>query len=204
MKKYELMALSYAPDALEPVISKETIGFHHGKHLQAYVDNLNGLVSPPNPSPKGEGSLGELEMLKELVLHSEGAVFNNAGQILNHEMYFAQFKPAGEAAQGPEGALAAQIEKQWGSVEAFKAEFEAKGVGLFGSGWVWLSADADGNLVITQEQGASNPVQKGLKPLLTFDVWEHAYYLDYQNRRAAHLAALWQIVDWKVIAARYE
>ena len=204
MKKYELMALPYAPDALEPVISKETIGFHHSKHLQAYVDNLNGLASPPNPSPLGEGSLGELEMLKELVLHSEGAVFNNAGQILNHELYFLQFKPVGEAVQGPEGALAAQIEKQWGSVEAFKAEFEAKGVGLFGSGWVWLSADKDGNLVITQEQGASNPVVKGLKPLLTFDVWEHAYYLDYQNRRAAHLSALWQIVDWKVIEKRYE
>ena len=204
MGKFELMALPYAPEALEPVISKETIGFHHGKHLQAYVDNLNGLASPPNPSPKGEGSLGELEMLKELVLHSEGAVFNNAGQILNHEMYFMQFKPIGEAVQGPQGALAAQIEKQWGSVEAFKAEFEAKGVGLFGSGWVWLSADADGNLVITQEQGASNPVVKGLKPLLTFDVWEHAYYLDYQNRRAAHLAALWQIVDWRVIEKRYD
>ena len=204
MKKYELMALPYAPDALEPVISKETIGFHHGKHLQAYVDNLNGLTSPPNPSPIGEGSLGELERLKELVLHSEGAVFNNAGQILNHELYFMQFKPIGEAAHVPKGALDAQIEKQWGSVEAFKAEFEAKGVGLFGSGWVWLSADADGNLVITQEQGASNPVVKGLKPLLTFDVWEHAYYLDYQNRRAAHLAALWQIVDWKVIEKRYD
>ena len=204
MNKFELMALPYAPDALEPVISKETIGFHHGKHLQAYVDNLNGLASPPNPSPIGEGSLGELEMLKELVLHSEGAVFNNAGQILNHELYFLQFKPVGEAVQGPEGALAAQIEKQWGSVEAFKAEFEAKGVGLFGSGWVWLSADANGSLVITQEQGASNPVVKGLKPLLTFDVWEHAYYLDYQNRRAAHLSALWQIVDWRVIEKRYD
>ena len=119
-------------------------------------------------------------------------------------MYFTQFKPVGEAAQVPEGALAAQIEKQWGSVDAFKTEFEAKGVGLFGSGWVWLSADADGNLVITQEQGASNPVVKGLKPLLTFDVWEHAYYLDYQNRRAAHLAALWQIIDWKVIEKRYK
>ena len=204
MKKYELMALPYAPEALEPVISKETIGFHHGKHLQAYVDNLNGLASPPNPSPIGEGSLGELEMLKELVLHSEGAVFNNAGQILNHELYFAQFKPVGEAAHVPEGSLAAQIEKQWGGVDAFKAEFEAKGVGLFGSGWVWLSADADGSLVITQDQGASNPVVKGLKPLLTFDVWEHAYYLDYQNRRAAHLAALWQIVDWRVIEKRFE
>ena len=204
MKKFELMALPYAPEALEPVISKETIGFHHGKHLQAYVDNLNKLASPPDPSPIGEGSHGELEVLKELVLHSEGALFNNAGQILNHELYFLQFKPANEAAQGPKGALAAQIEKQWGSVEAFKAEFEAKGVGLFGSGWVWLSADADGNLVITQEQGASNPVVKGLKPLLTFDVWEHAYYLDYQNRRAAHLAALWQIIDWEVIEKRYK
>ena len=158
-----------------------------------YVDNLNKLASPPSPSPIGEGSLGELEVLEEIVRKAPaGAVFNNAGQILNHELYFLQFKPVGEAAQGPEGALAAQIVNQWGSVEAFKAEFEAKGVGLFGSGWVWLSADADGNLVITQEQGAS------------FDVWEHAYYLDYQNRRAAHLAALWQIVDWKVIEKRYE
>ena len=205
MKKFELMALPYAPEALEPVISRETIGFHHGKHLQAYVDNLNKLASPPSPSPIGEGSLGELEVLEEIVRKAPaGAVFNNAGQILNHEMYFLQFKPVGEAAQGPKGALAAQIEKQWGSFKAFKAEFEAKGVGLFGSGWVWLSADADGNLVITQETNAANPVQKGLKPLLTFDVWEHAYYLDYQNRRAAHLAALWQIVDWKVIEKRYE
>ena len=192
---FTLIALPYAPEALEPVISRETIAFHHGKHLQAYVDNLNKLL----PGSEYEGMA-----LEEIIRKAPaGAVFNNAGQILNHEMYFMQFKPASEAVQGPEGALAAQIEKQWGSVEAFKAEFEAKGVGLFGSGWVWLSADADGNLVITQEANAANPVQKGLKPLLTFDVWEHAYYLDYQNRRAAHLAALWQIVDWKVIAARY-
>ena len=143
-------------------------------------------------------------------------------------MYFTQFKPAENVTQGkgygflrPDGgkpaeleqatfgresglSVTSQIEKQWGSVEAFKAEFEAKGVGLFGSGWVWLSADADGTLVITQEANAANPVQKGLKPLLTFDVWEHAYYLDYQNRRAAHLTALWQIVDWKVIEKRYD
>ena len=201
---FTLIELPYAMEALEPVISAQTLSFHHGKHLQAYVDNLNKLASPPNPSPKGEGSNGELEVLRELVLHSEGPIFNNAGQILNHNLYFTQFKPAGEAAKGPEGALAAQIEKQWGSFEAFKAEFEAKGVGLLGSGWVWLSADENGSLVITQEANAANPVQRGLKPLLTFDVWEHAYYLDYQNRRAAHLAALWQIVDWKVVAARYE
>ena len=164
--------------------------------MAAYADNLNKLLP---------GSGYEGMALEEIVRKAPaGPVFNNAGQILNHEMYFSQFKPASEAVQSPEGALAAQIEKKWGSIETFKTEFEAKGVGLFGSGWIWLSADADGNLIITQEQGASNPVVKGLKPLLTFDVWEHAYYLDYQNRRAAHLAALWQIVDWKVIAARYD
>ena len=193
---FTLIELPYAMEALEPVISRETIAFHHGKHLQAYVDNLNKLLP---------GSEYENMALEEIVRKAPaGAVFNNAGQILNHNLYFTQFKSSSEAVQGPEGALAAQIEKQWGSVEAFKAEFEAKGVGLFGSGWVWLSADKDGNLVITQEANAANPIQKGLKPLLTFDVWEHAYYLDYQNRRAAHLAALWQIVDWRVIAARYD
>ena len=191
---FELVKLSYAMEALEPVISAQTLSFHHGKHLQAYVDNLNKLL----PGSEYEGMA-----LEEIVKKAPaGPVFNNAGQILNHELYFTQFKPVNEGAHEPEGALAAQIVKQWGSVEAFMAEFEAKGVGLFGSGWVWLSADADGNLVITQEQGASNPVVKGLKPLLTFDVWEHAYYLDYQNRRAGHLSALWQIVDWRVIAER--
>ena len=193
---FTLIELPYTPEALEPVISKETIGFHHGKHLQAYVDNLNKLL----PGSEYEGMT-----LEEIVRQTPGgAVLNNAGQILNHEMYFMQFKPAGEAAHVPKGTLAAQIVKQWGSIEAFKAEFEAKGVGLFGSGWVWLSADADGTLVITQEANAANPIQKGLKPLLTFDVWEHAYYLDYQNRRAAHLAALWQIVDWSVVEKRYK
>ena len=202
---FTLIELPYAMEALEPVISAQTLSFHHGKHLQAYVDNLNKLASPPSPSPIGEGSHGELEVLEEIVRKAPaGAVFNNAGQILNHELYFTQFKPADEATKEPVGVLAAQIEKQWGSVETFKAEFEAKGVGLFGSGWVWLSANPDGSLVITQEQGADNPVQKGLKPLLTFDVWEHAYYLDYQNRRAGHLAALWQIVDWEVIEKRYD
>ena len=193
---FTLIELPYTIEALEPVISAQTLSFHHGKHLQAYVDNLNKLL----PGSEFEGMA-----LEEIVRKAPaGPVFNNAGQILNHELYFMQFRPVGEASQGPDGALAAQIEKQWGSVDAFMAEFEAKGTGLFGAGWVWLSADGDGSLVITQEQGASNPVVKGLKPLLTFDVWEHAYYLDYQNRRAAHLAALWQIVDWKVIAARYD
>ena len=193
---FTLIELPYTIEALEPVISAQTLSFHHGKHLQAYVDNLNKLL----PGSEFEGMA-----LEEIVRKAPaGPVFNNAGQILNHELYFTQFRPVGEASQGPDGALAAQFEKQWGSVDAFMAEFEAKGTGLFRSGGVWLSADGDGSLVITQEQGASNPVVKGLKPLLTFDVWEHAYYLDYQNRRAAHLSALWQIVDWKVIAARYD
>ena len=201
MGQFELMALPYAPDALEPVISKETIAFHHGKHLAGYVNNLNGLASPPTPSPKGEGSLGELEALKEMVLHGEGAILNNAGQILNHELYFGQF--SGNSKSAPTGKLAEAISRDFGSFEAFKEEFQKKGITLFGSGWVWLSADKDGKLVITQESNAANPIQKGLKPLLTFDVWEHAYYLDYQNRRPDHLAALWQIIDWEVIENRY-
>ena len=194
-KMRALITLPYTPEALAPVISAQTLAFHHGKHLQAYVDNLNKLVP---------GTEFEEMSLEEIVQKAPaGAIFNNAGQILNHEMYFLQFKAVGEASPAPTGTLAAQIEKQWGSLEAFKADFEAKGVGLFGSGWVWLSADTDGTLVITQEQGASAPVVKGLKPLLTFDVWEHAYYLDYQNRRAAYLKELWKIVDWKVVEERY-
>ena len=193
MGKFELMTLPYAQDALEPVISKETIAFHHGKHLAGYVNNLNALL---------EGShLAELP-LEEIVLKAEGGMLNNAGQILNHEMYFEQFtgKPGKPA---PAGRLAEAIERDFGSFEAFKEEFQKKGATLFGSGWVWLSADKDRKLVITQEPNAANPIQKGLKPLLTFDVWEHAYYLDYQNRRPDHLAALWQIIDWNVIENRY-
>ncbi len=191
---FTLIDLSYSKDALEPVISAKTMEFHYGKHLQAYVDNLNKLLP-------GSG-LEELP-LEEIVKQSSGAIFNNAGQVLNHNLYFTQFGAADKVANAPKGTLATQIVKQWGSVDAFKDEFVAKGVSLFGSGWVWLSAQADGTLVITQEPGASNPVVKGLKPLLTFDVWEHAYYLDYQNRRAAHLAELWKIVDWSVIEERY-
>ena len=187
-----LIQLPYAPNALEPVISAQTLSFHHGKHLQAYVDNLNKLLP---------GSEYENMSLEEIVSKAPaGPLFNNAGQVLNHNLYFTQFAPKGSE---PMGKIKAQIEKQWGSVDAFKAEFEAKGVSLFGSGWVWLSAQEDGTLVITQEPNAGNPVTKGLNPLLTFDVWEHAYYLDYQNRRAAHLSALWQIVNWSEIEKRY-
>ena len=193
MGKFVLMVLPYAAEALELAISRETIGFHHGKHLAAYVNNLNGLLT---------GSGFEEATLEEIVCKATGGILNNAGQVLNHELYFAQFV-AKPAKTEPTGALAEAIVRDFGSFEAFKEEFQKKGATLFGSGWVWLSADKDGKLVITQEPNAANPVQKGLKPLLTFDVWEHAYYLDYQNRRPDHLAALWQIIDWDVISARY-
>ena len=193
MCKFELMALPYAQEALEPVISKETIAFHHGKHLAAYVNNLNALL---------EGSPLAGLPLEEIVLKAEGGMLNNAGQILNHNLYFGQLA-APKAENKPVGKLAEAIARDFGSFEAFKEEFQKKGATLFGSGWVWLSADKDGKLVITQEPNAANPIQKGLKPLLTFDVWEHAYYLDYQNRRPDHLAALWQIIDWEVIESRF-
>ena len=186
------MALPYAIDALEPVISKQTLEFHHGKHLAGYVNNLNGLLP---------GSGFEEASLEEIVCKASGGMLNNAGQILNHNLYFEQYR-APKADNAPTGQLAEAIVRDFGSFEAFKEAFQKGGATLFGSGWVWLSADKDGKLVITQEANAANPIQKGLKPLLTFDVWEHAYYLDYQNRRPDHLAALWQIIDWQVIESR--
>lgn len=186
--QFAMPALPY--EALGKVISKETLSFHHGKHLKAYVDNLNKMLP---------GSGLENLPLSEVIRKAEGGLFNNAGQVLNHAMYFEQFannpKPMGQK-------MKALLERDFGSVEDFKKEFEAKGATLFGSGWVWLSADKDGKLVITQQKNAENPVTMGLTPLLTFDVWEHAYYLDYQNRRADYLAALWQIVDWQVVEGR--
>ena len=193
MKKFELMALPYAIEALEPVISKQTLEFHHGKHLAGYVNNLNGLLED---SPLADSSL------EDIVCKATGGILNNAGQILNHNLYFGQFC-APKADNKPVGKLAEAIARDFGSFDAFKDEFQKKGATLFGSGWVWLSADKDGKLIITQETNAANPIQKDLKPLLTFDVWEHAYYLDYQNRRPDHLAALWQIIDWEVIENRF-
>lgn len=193
MNGFELMSLPYAPEALEPVISKKTLEFHHGKHLAGYVNNLNVLLK--------ESPLAGLS-LEEIVCKADGGILNNAGQILNHNLYFGQFC-APKADNMPVGELAAAIVRDFGSFEAFKDEFQKKGATLFGSGWVWLSADKAGKLIITQETNAANPIQKGLKPLLTFDVWEHAYYLDYQNRRPDHLVALWQIIDWEVVGDRY-
>ena len=194
-QNFTLMALPYGQEALEPVISRETIEYHHGKHLQAYVDNLNKLIA---------GTEYEGMTLEEIVCKAQGGIFNNAGQILNHNMYFGQFKGVESGETRDESlSIMKAIERDFGSMEAFKAEFEQKGVSLFGSGWVWLAADKDGKLVITQEPNANNPITKGLKPLLTMDVWEHAYYIDYRNRRAAHLQALWQLINWEEIERRH-
>lgn len=190
-----LLQLPYADNALEPVISANTISFHHGKHLQGYVDNLNKLI---------QGTEFENKSLDDIVktAPNPSPIFNNAGQILNHNLYFEQFQ-APQSNNLPTGKLADQINAQWGSFDAFKAEFESKGTTLFGSGWVWLSKREDGSLIITQETGANNPITKGLNPILTFDVWEHAYYLDYQNKRPAHLNALWNIINWALIGTRF-
>ena len=191
---YNMPTLPYATNALEPVISQQTIEFHYGKHLQAYVNNLNSLV----PGTEFEGKSVE-EIVKTA---PDGAVFNNAGQVLNHELYFTQFAPK-PAHSEPVGKLAEAIVKDFGSFDNFKKEFTAASVGLFGSGWAWLSVDKSCKLVITKEANGSNPVRAGLKPLLGFDVWEHSYYLDYQNRRADHINALWSIVDWDVVGSRF-
>lgn len=189
---HELISLPYAVDALAPVISKETVEFHHGKHLKTYVDNLNKLII---------GTEFENADLNTIVQKSEGCIFNNAGQTLNHNLYFTQFRPGKGGA--PKGKLGEAIDKQFGSFEKFKEEFNTAGTTLFGSGWVWLASDANGKLSIEKEPNAGNPVRKGLNPLLGFDVWEHAYYLTYQNRRADHLKDLWSIVDWDIVESRY-
>ena len=192
MAKHELMPLPYAENELEPLISGKTLSFHHGKHLLAYVNNLNALLP---------GSGMEDLSIEEIVKKADGGILNNAGQVMNHNLYFKQFrKPQNDNA--PAGKLGKLIQEQYGSFETFKDEFAKNGATLFGSGWVWLSIDKQGKLVITQEPNAGNPIQKGLTPLLTFDVWEHAYYLDYQNRRPDHIAALWQIVNWEEIESR--
>lgn len=190
--KFTQPKLPYTPDALAPVISQETVNYHYGKHEKAYIDNLNRLI---------EGTELADEPLEEIIKTSDGPLFNNASQAWNHIFYFFQFSPDGKKA--PEGALRHKIDKTFGSFDAFKKQFEEAGTAIFGSGWVWLSADEEGNLFLTQTSNAGNPLTEGLRPILVFDVWEHAYYLDYQNRRADHLHSIWDIVDWSVIETRY-
>lgn len=189
---YTLIELPYSNDDLAPVISAQTLAFHHGKHLQTYVNNLNNLVK--------DSEFAEMT-LDEVVRKSSGAVFNNAGQILNHNMYFLQFRMPLEG-NAPTGRILDLINRDFGSFEAFKDEFSKKSAGLFGSGWVWLSVNQDGKLEISQELNAQNPVTRGNTPLLTIDVWEHAYYLDYQNRRAEYIEKFWSLINWDEINNR--
>lgn len=189
--KHKLISLPYEANSLEPAISAETISFHHGKHLNNYVNTLNSLI---------EGTEFENMTLEEIVCKSSGALFNNAGQTLNHNYYFTQFGP--NKGGKPSGKLLEAIEKTFGDFDNFKEEFTKACVSLFGSGWTWLSVKPDGSLVITQEANAGNPVTRGYRPLLGIDVWEHSYYLSYQNRRADHIKDVWDIIDWEVVSSR--
>ncbi len=190
--RFELPKLPWEANALEPAISSRTIEFHHGKHHQAYVNNLNSLI---------EGTDFENMGLEDIIRKSEGAIFNNAAQVWNHTFYFNCFTPGGNGL--PSEDLLDAIHKNWDSFDRFKKEFSAAAVSVFGSGWAWLVKDKEGNLSIVKESNAGTPVVKGLEPLLVFDVWEHAYYLDYQNRRADYVEALWNIVDWEAVSSRY-
>ena len=189
---YTQPKLPYGYDALAPVISEETISYHWGKHEKTYIDNLNRLISDTE---------WEDTPLEDIIRTSDGALYNNAAQAWNHIFYFFSFSPDGGGE--PTGKLAEAIKRDFGSFAEFQKLFEKAGIDLFGSGWVWLSQDKKGKLFITQGPNAANPLTQGLTPLLTFDVWEHAYYLDYQNRRADALHGLWKIVDWNVVGSRY-
>ncbi|MGL5937252.1 MAG: superoxide dismutase [Phocaeicola sp.] len=190
---YEMPKLPYANDALAPIISENTINYHYGKHLQTYVNNLNTLVV---------GTPFEGKSVEEIIKTApDGAIFNNAGQVLNHTLYFLQFAPKPKKAE-PTGKLKEYIIRDFGSFDNFKKEFTNASITLFGSGWAFLSIDKAGKLQITKESNGGNPLRQGLKPLLTFDVWEHAYYLDFQNRRADHINQLWNIIEWEVIESR--
>ena len=191
--KIEMPTLPYATNALEPVISEQTINFHYGKHLQNYVNTLTSLVKDTEWADKS---------VEDIVKGApDGPLFNNAGQVLNHALYFSQFRSPRQNNQ-PEGRLLEAINTSFGSFENFKAQFTQAATTLFGSGWAWLAQQEDGKLVITKEANGGNPVRQGLKPIYGLDVWEHAYYLDFQNRRTDHIAASWDIVDWDVVAGR--
>lgn len=189
---FELPKLPYKLDSLVPFISQETLEFHYGKHHQTYVNNLNGLVT---------GTEFENSELESMIGKAEGAIFNNAAQIWNHTFYFESFSKDGRKL--PSGPLADEINRSFGSFESFRELFTKSAATLFGSGWAWLANKDDGTLQILQESNAGNPLRKGLKPLLTCDVWEHAYYIDYRNRRPDYIKSFWEIVDWDIISMRY-
>lgn len=188
--KHQLPSLPYSAEAFGTRMSKETFDYHYGKHLQTYIDNLNKMIedSPYSDMP-----------LEDIIKTASGAIFNNAAQTWNHTFFFETLTPAPTAMPA---ALEEKLIKDFGSIEKFKEDFTKAAVGLFGSGWAWLAADKDGKLSIVQESNAGNPMTRGLKPILTIDVWEHAYYIDYRNRRAAFVETWWDLVDWNKVAER--
>jgi Fe-Mn family superoxide dismutase len=189
---HELPALPYAKNALEPYISAETVEFHYGKHHQTYVTNLNNLI---------KGTEFENLSLEDIVLKSSGGLFNNAAQVWNHTFYWNCLKPNGSGE--PSGALAAAINQKFGSFAAFKEEFAKVAVGTFGSGWGWLVKNTDGSVELMSTSNAGTPATFGKKALLTCDVWEHAYYIDYRNLRPKYVEAFWNLVNWDFVAQQY-
>jgi Fe-Mn family superoxide dismutase len=187
-----LPPLPYAADALAPVISAETIDFHYGKHHQAYVTNLNNLVA---------GTEFENASLEDIVMKSSGGIFNNAAQVWNHTFYWNGLSPEGGGQ--PTGALAEAINTAFGSFDEFKAAFIKSGIGNFGSGWTWLVKNKGGSVEIVNTSNAANPMRDGKKPLLTIDVWEHAYYIDYRNARPKYLDEIWSLVNWDFVASNF-
>lgn len=190
--RFTVRELPYAYDALAPQLSEETLRYHHDKHYAGYVAKLNELIldTPFARQP-----------LEDIILAADGAVYNNAAQAWNHEFYFEELSLNPQTA--PTGALLDAVVRTFGSVDALKERMNREAVGLFGSGWVWLAADRQGDLVIVATPNAGNPLRQGLVPLLCLDVWEHAYYIDYRNRRADAVAALWDRIDWKTVGERY-
>lgn len=190
--KHAMLILPYAQDALAPRMSAETLAFHHGKHLQTYIDNLNRLV---------EGTPYADMPLKEIVQKADGALLNNAAQAWNHILFFKQLTPQ---PVNMSSTLTQTISARFGSVEAFREAFEQVAIGLFGSGWVWLALDKEHQLQIVPEPNAGNPIRQGMRPLMCIDVWEHAYYLDYQNRRADYVKNFWYLIDWDRVENRMQ
>lgn len=190
--RFTVRELPYAYDALAPQLSEETLRYHHDKHYAGYVAKLNELTldTPFAQQP-----------LEDIILAADGAVYNNAAQAWNHAFYFEQLSP--DPQRMPTGALADAVVRTFGSVDALRERMNREAVGLFGSGWIWLAADRQGGLVIVSGPNAGNPLRQGLVPLLCIDVWEHAYYIDYRNRRADAVAALWDRIDWKTVGERY-
>lgn len=189
MSNHTLPPLPYALSALEPHFSNETLEYHHGKHHRAYVDKLNELI----PGTEFEGL-----SLEAILKTAKGPIFNNAAQVWNHTFYWSSLAPDGGGE--PKGELAQRIDEKFGSVATFKEKFSAAAIGVFGSGWAWLVAESDGSLAIRTTSNAQTPLTAGPKPLLTCDVWEHAYYIDHRNSRPKYLEAFWAVVNWKLAA----